>query len=288
MSTLSVVITPPNNFIMNGKHVTFKAPCDSEGVTGAYINEDPVVYTFMDSRGREMAEFNDVKFFKEGAMVHIVLDVDNHLAYVQNTNFESAAAVKSFNGRHGEVMPKGDCEDYNYEMVGAAAEKHADEHISNPEYGEIGADPITPEMIGAATSDHNHDNRYADINHTHDIDMSHAHDDRYALIDHEHNYDDKYAPKEKTVFLSGEINISLEDNTQYILTDVTSLKFADNKHFAYGTIKFAPTNVTAPREADFDSFVGQAGDNIVDALAGEVWEFNTYKGYMIWKNWSAD
>ena len=285
------MITPPNNFIMDGKHVTFKAPCNSIGVTSVFINDDPQEYKLVDSRGKLMAEVTDTMLFKEGAMVHIVLDVSNHLAYVQNTNFEAMAAVTSFNGRHGDVMPMGDCEDYNYEMVGAAAEIHANEHVSNSDYGEIGTDPLTPEMIGAATSGHDHDDKYALINHTHEMDFAaknHNHDDRYALIDHSH--DDKYAPKRKVVELSGAIDITLEDNTEYILTNVTSLKLKDpedNKCFACGWIKFASGEITRPLSANFSTLAGQAGDDIIDAKPGETWEFNTYKGYMIWKNWSA-
>jgi hypothetical protein len=283
MSTLSVMITPPNNFIMDGKHVTFKAPCDSIGVTSVFINDDPQEYKLVDSRGKLMAEVTDTMLFKEGAMVHIVLDVSNHLAYVQNTNFEAMAAVTSFNGRHGDVMPMGDCEDYDYEMVGAAAEIHAEEHWIG------GKDWLDPEKIGAATSNHNHDGVYAKIDHTHEMDFAakdHNHDDRYALIDHSH--DDKYAPKRKVVELSGDIDITLADNTEYILTNVTSLKFKDNKNFACGFIKFTSNsdNFTTPLSANFSTFVGQAGDSIIDAAAGQTWEFNTYKGYMIWKNWN--
>lgn len=294
MSTLSVTITPPNNFIMDGKHVTFRAPCDSNGVTGVFINDDPEVYQLMDSRGREMADFADMTLFSKGAMVYLVLDVEHHLAYVQNTNFESAAAVESFNGRHGVVVPEDG--DYTYDMVGAAAVVHAHEHAiggSDPLTPEMigaatvihahqhaigGSDLLTPEMIGAATKDHNHDGVYATKDHTHD--------DRYALLGH--NHDNEYAPKRKVVRLTGNVNVTLEDNTEYICTDVTSLKFVDAKNFAFGTIRFISNtgSFTKPVASNFNTFAEQAGDEIVDAAAGQFWEFNTYEGNIIWKNWS--
>jgi hypothetical protein len=280
MSTLSVMITPPNNFIMDGKHVTFKAPCDSNGVTGVFINDDPQVYSLVDSRGKLMAEVTDTMLFKEGAMVHIVLDVSNHLAYVQNTNFEAMAAVESFNGRHGVVTPEDG--DYTYDMVGAAAEIHAEEHWIG------GKDWLDPEKIGAATSDHNHDGVYAKIDHTHQMDFAaidHNHDDRYALIDHTH--DGRYASKMQTKNLSGNINTLLEDNTEYICTNVTSLKFTDDKKFACGRIYFTPESnaFTTPLATNFSTFFGQTGDAITDAGSAELWEFNTYNGCIIWKNW---
>ncbi|MBR2041516.1 MAG: hypothetical protein IJ945_04010 [Oscillospiraceae bacterium] len=59
-----------------------------------------------------------------------------------------AGSVSSVFGRAGDVKPlKGD---YTAEMVGAAKEKHGEQHRAN------GTDPITPEDIGAAKAEHTH------------------------------------------------------------------------------------------------------------------------------------
>lgn len=170
MSTLSITL-PSHTFITNGKHITFRAPCNSNGITGLMINDDKQVYALKDSRNRALSE--DVTVFNKGVMVHVILDVDNHIAYIQtvggSVESEGVNGVVDFNGRQGSVEPMAG--DYTAEMVGASPTKHASQHMSG------GNDPITPEDIGAATATHNH----AGI---------------YSLVEHNHN--DAYAPKQHT------------------------------------------------------------------------------------------
>ena len=50
---------------------------------------------------------------------------------------------------------------------------------------------ISPEGIGAAPTDHNHDTVYSKLEHNHDdtyADIEHHHDDEYSKLGHEHNY----------------------------------------------------------------------------------------------------
>ncbi|MGM9532338.1 hypothetical protein [Intestinibacter sp.] len=141
---------------------------------------------------------NAITIFDEGTMVHVILDVDEHLAYLQGSSVtgssQGGSGVSYFNGRQGAVDPMEG--DYTAEMVGAAPSIHASQHASD------GTDPITPESIGAAAVEHSHDDVYAAIDHDHDgvyAPYYHTHDadggigfnqddaDKlYAAIDHTH------------------------------------------------------------------------------------------------------
>lgn len=189
MSTLSITL-PSQTVLTNGKQLTFRAPCDSNGVTGLYIDDDSQIYILRDSLQQPLSE--DIAVFKKDVMVNVVLDIDNHYAYVQTGGGFSgslgAITVTSFNGRQGSVKPE--TGDYTAEMVGAAASTHASQHATG------GLDPITPTSIGAAAEDHTHDGVYSPVGH--------SHDDTYALIGHNHDeeYDNKYAAKEHTHILA--------------------------------------------------------------------------------------
>lgn len=100
--------------IMDGKHVTFRAPCDSTGITGIVINHD--TYELKDMYNNDIGNSNSMAF-KAGAMVYVILDATNHVAYLQNSS-----GVESFNGRFGAIEPQSG--DYTYEMVGAAPTEH--------------------------------------------------------------------------------------------------------------------------------------------------------------------
>ncbi len=175
MSTLSITL-PSHTFITNGKHITFRAPCSSKGITGVVINGDNQEYKLRDSRKQVLP--SDIAVFNEGVMVHVILDVDNHIAYIQNvgstTGSQGVSGVADFNGRTGSVEPQAG--DYTAAMVGASPATHANQHASG------GADPITPASIGAATAGHDHNGTYSPIGHNHNT--------AYATIQHTHQLSD--------------------------------------------------------------------------------------------------
>ena len=100
MSTLTITL-PSSASVQNGKHVTFRAPCDStvgdKTVTGLLINN--VVYTLMDVFNNPISEGS--LMFREGAMIYVILDVDKKIATIQN-----AGGVTSFNGRVGRIKSR--------------------------------------------------------------------------------------------------------------------------------------------------------------------------------------
>lgn len=136
MSTITLDL-PSYASVMDGKHVTFRAPCDSTGVTGVVINYD--TYALKDMYNNDISSSNNTAF-KEGAMVYVILDATNHVAYLQNSS-----GVESFNGRFGVIVPQSG--DYTYEMVGAAATNHTHQAkditgILSQEHGGTGYDNI--------------------------------------------------------------------------------------------------------------------------------------------------
>lgn len=208
MPVLSITL-PSNTFLTNGKQITFRAPCNSKGVTGLVIGNDPDIYYIRNSLKKGLPE--DVAVFEEGVMVHVLLDVDNHLAYIQNVGAASGTQdeniVVDFNGRQGSVKPiRGD---YTAEMVGAAPEVHASQHAID------GTDPITPESIGAAAAEHSHDDIYASINHNHDgvyAPYHHTHDVEGGIGFSQADADKLYAPIDHT-HTPAEIGAASVDHT---------------------------------------------------------------------------
>lgn len=82
---------------------------------------------------------------------------------------------------------------------------------------------------------------------------------------------------------SGSIVVTVEENTRYTFTGVTSLTLHGDDVDCYGTITFASSTPSVT----VDSFESSDGDDITEAAASEVWEFNCVGGRVIWKNWSA-
>lgn len=89
MSTLTVTL-PSYASVNNGRQIVFKAPCDCAGVTGLVINNN--VYDLVDANNNILSSVN-TSAFKAGAMISVVLDVDNYKAYVQG-----ASSGASING----------------------------------------------------------------------------------------------------------------------------------------------------------------------------------------------
>lgn len=94
-------------------------------------------------------------------------------------------------------------------------------------------------------------------------------------------YVDALKPNE--VSGSGSITVTIANNTVYEYTDVTTLNMTGNTNKAYGFVTFGSS---AP-SVTVSGFTGSSGDDITSAAASQVWEFNCFKGRIIWKNWSA-
>lgn len=82
---------------------------------------------------------------------------------------------------------------------------------------------------------------------------------------------------------SGSITVTIANNTVYEYTGVTTLNMTGNTNEACGFVTFGSS---AP-SVTVSGFTGSSGDDITSAAAGQVWEFNCFKGRIIWKNWSA-
>lgn len=66
----------------NGKQLSFRAPCSSIDTDGLLINN--VEYTLVDADGNNIA--GTANLWNSGAMVSVILDTVNTLAYIQNAN----------------------------------------------------------------------------------------------------------------------------------------------------------------------------------------------------------
>lgn len=80
---------------------------------------------------------------------------------------------------------------------------------------------------------------------------------------------------------TGNIAITIADNTEYTFTNVSGLDLTGSDGEAHGFVTFGEENPTI----NFTGFKGIGGDDVRNALAKQVWEFSTFNGYMIWKSW---
>ena len=78
MSTLTVDLHGAS--IVDGKQLTFVAPCDCTGVTGLIIGED--TYALVDATGASIENCNQ---FTSGVMVSVIVSVTEKRAYIQNS-----------------------------------------------------------------------------------------------------------------------------------------------------------------------------------------------------------
>lgn len=93
----------------------------------------------------------------------------------------------------------------------------------------------------------------------------------------------KKADKAAVVENSGSFNFAIANNTEYVLTEVTSLTMAGNTNEAHGFVTFGASTPSV----SVTGFNKSGGDDVAEAAANEVWEFSTENGYILWKNWSA-
>lgn len=83
---------------------------------------------------------------------------------------------------------------------------------------------------------------------------------------------------------SGAVTVTLADNTEYIFTAVTALVLTvPTAGHAHGFVTFASSGTPT---VTISGYTQTGGDNPTSAVAGEVWEFDTLDGYIIWKSWS--
>lgn len=167
MAILNITL-PEGANICNGKQVTFRAPCDSIGVTALKISD--ITYTLLDSAGKEIDKGVS---FAMGSLISVLIDTEQNKAFlqgspkganiVQHTYAEYQAlevkspdtmylitdqdAVYVSNDQLGVSVatlvngkvPENQLPDMDY-----APSTHASQHAST------GTDPITPADIGAA------------------------------------------------------------------------------------------------------------------------------------------
>lgn len=78
MATFTITL-PSNVEVLHGKQITFRAPADCTGVTGIII--DNVTYDLVDASNKSVS---NVGSYINGAMLSVILDVENKKAYLQN------------------------------------------------------------------------------------------------------------------------------------------------------------------------------------------------------------
>ena len=186
----------------------------------------------------------------------------------------AAGAVTSVHGRRGNVV--GEAGDYTPEQVGAAPEKHAEQHALN------GSDPIDPETAGLAAANHVHGNIGAD-GKIGDQSGKVLMTGTGGTIEAKEKAESGLAVKPSAVNGSGSVSITVQENYEYNYTAVTSLVMVGAAVKCHGFVTFGSS---AP-SISVSGFAKSGGDDVAAAKKSEIWEFSCDNGYIIWKNWSA-
>lgn len=129
----------------------------------------------------------------------------------------------------------------------------------------------TVSEIGAASSSHNHDSDYADINHNHNKD--------YSAIDHAHaNYATVSSLNELSTTVSGKANMShSHDNIYYTETEIDTklASKSDSSHThtgvydTNGAAASALTSANAYTDSKIDALIGEGASITLDTI-GEI------------------
>lgn len=198
----------------------------------------------------------------------------------------ASGSVSSVFGRAGAVAAQAG--DYTAEMVGAAAKIHGARHKKD------GADPVTPEDIGAVPGRKtvNGDKTTYEIDGvikasgldvtegTTSVKSPVSGTDAVNLAYLQKNYEAK--PEEKSA--TGAVTMTAENNKEYKFTAVTSFNFTVAETTdCHGFVKFASGKPTVT----IKGYTKTGGDDVTKAAAGETWEFDCLAGYILWKNWGA-
>lgn len=185
-----------------------------------------------------------------------------------------SGAVGTVFGRVGNVVPqKGD---YTAEMVGAAKDTHAENHLPG------GTDPIDVSVFGLAEKAHSH----GDI--TNDGKIGTAAGllvvtGAGGKLSTENKAAAGFVLSPANITASGSVSVTVENNTEYVFTEVSSLSLGGNALEAHGFVTFG----AAAPAISVTGFIKSGGDDVAQAKASEIWEFSCYNGYILWKNWSA-
>lgn len=78
---VTLTLSLPADAVCNGKQITFRAPCDCTGVSGIVIGD--TTYDLVDAQNNTISTNS---FFVAGAMITVVLDIENNKAYIQNAS----------------------------------------------------------------------------------------------------------------------------------------------------------------------------------------------------------
>lgn len=199
----------------------------------------------------------------------------------------ASGSVSSVFGRAGAVAAQ--TGDYTPEQVGAAAKIHGARHKKG------GADPLTPEDIGAVPGTKTVNGERTtytvegSLKVTGDIDLSRGNaavkdpakgTDAVNLAYLQKNFEAK--PEKKTA--TGAVTVTAESNKEYKFTAVTSLSLTVAETTdCHGFIIFADGTPTVT----VSGYTRTGGDDPTKAAGGETWEFDCLSGYIIWKNWGT-
>lgn len=198
----------------------------------------------------------------------------------------ASGSVSSVFGRAGAVAAQ--TGDYTAEMVGAAAKIHGARHKKG------GADPVTPEDIGAVPGKKTVNGKKTtyeidgvikasglDVSEgTTSVKSPVSGTDAVNLAYLQKNCEAK--PEEKRA--TGAVTVTAENNKEYKFTAVTSFNFTVAETTdCHGFVKFASGTPTVT----IKGYTKTGGDDVTKAAAGETWEFDCLAGYILWKNWGA-
>lgn len=188
----------------------------------------------------------------------------------------TAGSVTSVFGRAGSVVGKAG--DYTCDQVGAAPERHRQNHCTG------GVDALGPEDIGAAPQSHSHGAISADgkMGSTYGLVVMTG---AGGVLEAKTKAASGLQSAPTRVNASGAVSFTVQEGAEYSLTGVTDLTIVGAPVSCRGFVTFGVRGVIS-----VSGFEGSAGDDIASAETGEVWEFSVagHNGgaYIVWKNWS--
>lgn len=100
MATLTVTM-PTGTTIVNGKQVTFRAPCDCTGIDGIVISG--TTYMLVDATTEQITGHT----FKKDAMVSVIMDTENNKAFVQNGIIYGVSTVELTRAEYEALVAAG-------------------------------------------------------------------------------------------------------------------------------------------------------------------------------------
>lgn len=189
--------------IFDGAELTFKAPCDCTQATGlkVYYEKDgettSTIFEITDAHGESVG--GQYELFKSGAMVKVILDVDDSKAFVQNGSTSAyleskpsggATSLKDLgvNASATELnYVKGVTGDIQTQINGKASSSHSHTGYASSGHSHTEYSKTDHTHDSYAAKSHSHTG-YASSGHTHTTyaDKDHSHSG-YASSGHSHN-----------------------------------------------------------------------------------------------------